>query len=507
MLNALAFPSLGWWPLAWIGTPLILLSLVGRSVKSALLVGAGAGAVFWGMHIFWLTVYLGPAPWAALVMLQTLFFGLFCTLIALAWRFTDRAGNHWWLRYLIAPAVIGGLWVARETVTSTWPYGGFSWGRLAFSQSESPFGDLASWVGVTGLSFIMAAMSALLAQFARRTRPVSLPRNVGIAAVALTVVVSVPSFPVVTNGTLRVGAVQGNADAGLFSRPAPGEILDNHIAASEPLVGQDADVVVWPENASDIDPLRNNPAARALTRISEQLGAPLITGTLTQSGTDDFNSLLLWDGEGGAVDQYDKLHPVPFAEYLPDREFWTPLAPELFSLIPRDFTRGSRDNIFTVANLRAGLAICFDIVDDALIRQMMADGAQIIISPTNNADFGRSDQSIQQLAIARIRAIETGRSVVNVSTVGVSAIIDPSGRTMTQLPTFQPGTMLANVPLSDTITPATAAGGRFDAIPTLIGLAGLVLTGVITRRTPPHERVRVNRTRGGVVRWGARILR
>src|SRR5690606_19636953 len=111
--------------------------------------------------------------------------------------------------------------------------------------------------------------------------------------------------------------------------------------------------------------------------------------------------------------------------YVPNREFWSLFAPELIGLIQRDYTPGTRDAVFDVGEATVSVNICFDIVDDRLIRGSVHDGAQAIFAQTNNADFGRSDETVQQLAIARIRAIETGRTVVNISTVGVSAVILP----------------------------------------------------------------------------------
>ena len=140
------------------------------------------------------------------------------------------------------------------------------------------------------------------------------------------------------------------------------------------------------------------------------MGAPLVTGTITEDAQGRlFNSLLLWKAGEGAVAQYDKIHPVPFAEYLPDRNFWYPFAPSLFDLVPRDYAIGTRPNVFDINGVLAGVAICFDIVDDGLIHQMIDGGAQVILAPTNNADFGHTDESVQQLAIARLRAMETSR--------------------------------------------------------------------------------------------------
>ena len=246
-------------------------------------------------------------------------------------------------------------------------------------------------------------------------------------------------------------------------------------------------MLVWPENASDLNPLADNAAAATLNRVTDGMNAPLIAGAITTDGGKIFNSLLLWKNREGAVDQYDKKHPVPFAEYIPDRDFWYPLAPDLFSLVPRDFTIGARDNLFDIGGVAAGLAICFDIVDDSLVRQMIAGGAEIIVAPTNNADFGRTDENLQQLAIARLRAIETGRSVVNVSTVGTSAIIAPDGSTIDRLPAFKPGAMVQDIPLSKTTTLATIAGQAIELTAGGVGITGIVITGFLARRNSPSS--------------------
>ena len=169
------------------------------------------------------------------------------------------------------------------------------------------------------------------------------------------------------------------------------------------------------------------------------------------------------------------MHPVPFAEYLPARDFFYPLAPDLFDMVPRDYSFGERDTVFDVAGHTAGIAICYDIVDDAIFRQMMAEGADVIFAPTNNADFGRTDQSEQQLDIAKIRAVETGRTVVNISTVGTSAIILPSGEELVRLPTFEEGYMLEEIPTSSHTTPATRLGMTFELGVSALGLLSIAM--------------------------------
>ena len=487
VVDAFAFPGYGIWPLIFVGTPLVLFALVGRSVWGSLLVGVIAGFAFWGTHILWLTVYLGPVPWLALAGLETVFYALGCALIALAWRFGDRMLTRGFGRFVVLPTLVGGLWTLREQISTTWPYGGFSWGRLSFSQSESPLRELVSWVGVAGLSFLIAMVSALMVQVFRDRRR-ALPLSAATLSV-LIVLALVPGFAVETSGTARIAAVQGNSDAGLFAANQPGDILADHLSATEPIFGENVDLIVWPENSSDLNPLEFREAASVLDRVTRELDAPMIVGTRTTDGDDLYNSLLLWERGQGSVDQYDKLNPVPFAEYIPDREFWFPLAPDLLSLVPRDFSIGTRDNVLSIGEevngtttaIEAGVAICFDIVSDALIRKMIDDGADVIIAPTNNADFGRTDESVQQLAIARLRAIETGRSVVNTSTVGTSAIIAPDGTDLDRLPTFTPGTMVEDVPLSVTRTAASNIGAPLEIAISIVSLAGLIALMVLAR--------------------------
>jgi apolipoprotein N-acyltransferase len=220
------------------------------------------------------------------------------------------------------------------------------------------------------------------------------------------------------------------------------------------------------------------------------MGAPLVVGTITVEADETFNSVLLWDvpdkpGVGYAYDQYDKIHPVPFAEYLPARDFFYPLAPNLFDMVPRDYSFGERDTVFEVAGHTAGVAICYDIVDDAIFAQMMAEGADVIFAPTNNADFGRTDQSEQQLDIAKIRAVETGRTVVNVSTVGTSAIILPDGSELVRLPTFTEGTMVESIPTTTHTTPATHLGRTLEWGVIGLGLLSLAMGWWARRRVQP----------------------
>jgi apolipoprotein N-acyltransferase len=194
------------------------------------------------------------------------------------------------------------------------------------------------------------------------------------------------------------------------------------------------------------------------------------------------------------VDQYDKKRPVPFAEYVPDRDFWNQLAPDLIGLIQRGYAFGTRDNYFDIGKNRFGVLICFEIAVDEVAQELVDSGAQAILSQSNNADFGRSDEAYQQLALARLRSIETGMPVINASTVGPSAIFD-AGKIVAYSNSFVPAYLVAEIGLKKSDTPAMGVGRFFDLANLLaLGVLALTLATIALRsrssirKTQPDQR-------------------
>lgn len=475
------FPDRDWWPLAFVGIGMFLVCLIGRRAGSALLVGFVGGLSFFLVHVSWASLYLGDLPWIALSTLEALFFAAGALLIALAYRWLPTAWPGRAGRLGMLPLVIAGLWTAREAVSDSWPYGGFAWGRAALSQSESPFASLVAWVGFAGLTFVMVLLVAVIIECVREVRLARLTRTaVAVGAVAL--VLAVPAWPVTASGTITVAAVQGNGKAGYFDVRQPGDILASQVSATLPIIDRNVDMIVWPEGGTDIDPTENRQAAAVLDYISAHMHAPLITGAITQHDGKIFNSSLVWEAGKGVVASYDKKHPVPFGEYIPDRAFWRPFAPDLIDLVQRDYTPGSKPNVVDVGGIRTGLSICFDIADDQLMADMMHGGAQVILAQTNNADFGHTDENVQQLAIARLRAIESGRSLINISTVGTSSAIGPDGRTLAQIPAYRPGAMVTAVPLGTATTPASVLSQGLQVLLAGLGIGGLLVAAAAVGR-------------------------
>lgn len=509
-----SFPEPGWWWLAPLGVAMLLIALVGRSGTGALAIGFVGGLTFFGALVLWATLFLGPVPYGALVFLMAVFLAIGAALIARAYAWLPRRWPGRMGRYVALPVAVGGLWTLREAIASTWPYGGFAWGRVAQSQSASPFGDLVSWLGLSGLSFVIVAATALalevvrtaverrgdaLARLRTSNRSADARRGdraraaAGAVAVASTVAVlaALPAFPTLTVGTMRIGAVQGDTpEAAYFIPGEPGDVIDAHFETTA-LIDPDEqiDVLLWPEGSVDLSPLYSPRIAARLSALSAEYGAPVVGNTVTvergASEPDDqyYNTQFVWTEDGWADETVDKVHPIPFGEYIPDRDFWYSLAPDLVGLIQRGYTPGEQPATLEVAGVSAGVLICYDVVDDEVVRQAMLAGGQVLFAPTNNADFGVTDELSQQLAFARLRAMETGRAVVQVSTVGNSAVYLPDGSELASLAPYEPGVMIVDVPLSDTITPAVALGRPLEWLAAGAGLA-LLLAARIGARSP-----------------------
>jgi apolipoprotein N-acyltransferase len=254
------------------------------------------------------------------------------------------------------------------------------------------------------------------------------------------------------------------------------------------------DLVVWPENASDIDPLRNPDAANVINGAVGAINAPVILGAVLEEPRPKVsNASLLYLPDRGLVARYVKQHPVPFAEYIPYRSFFRNFSDKV-DLVYSDFAAGKGPGVFRVparagGTIAAGPIICFEVAYDGLIRETVGHGANVLVVQTNNATFGYTDESVQQLAISRIRALEHGRSIVHVSTVGVSAMITPDG-TAHQLSTlFTPAVLAADLPLR---TDRTVAD-RLGPMPEILAGAGLtVMLALLATRALRRRRIKGN---------------
>ena len=503
----LSFPSMGLWFFAPVGVALLAVATAGAAAWQGAVLGLLTGVAFFWPLLTWIGIYLGPLPVIALVALESLFTALAGWAMAVVQRPVGRGVFGAW-----SPLFVALAWLVAEWLRSIAPFGGFGWGRLAFGQADAPYAPIVAYVGANGLSFLVALVGALLAFVVVRilapptaldqgaTVPAPSGREVltplGVAAVLALAPALLPTTFGAPEGQAQVIAIQGNVPKpGLDFNEERRAVTDNHARATVQAAQRVAagelpvpDLVLWPENSSDIDPLRNDDAKRVITSAVSAIGAPTLVGAvLREPGENLSNAALLYQPGGEITERYVKQRPVPFAEYMPYRSFFRAITP-MVDLLSKDFVPGDRDVVFTVPSasdtpIRFASPICFEVSIDDVMAAPVAMGANLLVVPTNNATFGYTDESVQQLAISRIRAMEFGRAIVHISTVGVSALITPDGTAHQQTSLFTQEILAGELPLLHATTPATHLGAWPMALAVPL-LAWGLLRGLRRPRAP-----------------------
>jgi apolipoprotein N-acyltransferase len=489
LLLYLSFPPRTLWWLALPAFGLLWAVLHGRGIRAGFGWGFVFGLSFLLPLLTWIGSLVGPAPWVALCVFEALFFGLAGAGIALVSRLP--AGPLW------AAAV----WVGGEALRSRVPFGGMPWGRVGFGQPDGPLLPVASIGGVPLLSFATVLAGLALGELVRRiVRDPGVVRRgplllVGPAAVLVLTLVAgplaalVPATPGAPDRTVTIAAVQGNVPRlGLDFNAQRRAVLDNHVRVTEQLGADVAagrrpqpDIVIWPENSSDIDPLQNPDAAAQIDRAARAVKAPILVGAVLRNpdGLTTTNSSLVWEAGLGVVERNDKRRLQPFGEYMPWRSFFRHLS----SYVDRAgyFVPGPGPGAVDMAGIRVGIAICWEVAFDDLVEQSVDAGATVLAVPSNNATFGFSEMTYQQLAMSQVRAVEHDRSVIVATTSGVSATITPDGTVTASTREFTPDVLVDRTTLRDTTTLAT----RLGPVPELVLVALGVVTigvGIVTRR-------------------------
>ena len=491
----LAFPDVGWWIAAPVAIAMFYVAILRATARGAFGYGWLLGMAFFLPHLWWAFVAVGPVPWIALSALESIAIGLVGCLFVHVKRskLLDRAR---WLE----PAVFSVLWVALELLRSGWPFGGFPWGRVAFSAVDSPFVRLAWLGGAPLVSFAVVLVGAMVgaAVVALRERRLLAATAAALASVAAFVApIGVPLDGRAETGTLSVAWVQGNlANEGLDSFERAREVTQNHRDASLDLAAREPntpiDLVIWPESASDIDPRFDAETAGDITVAAQALDAPILLGTNDYTPENGrYNLSLVWlpDGTQLAGAEYRKQVPAAFAEYIPIRSIARIFSKEV-DRISTDVLPGKDPARIEVPitslgrTVTLGPIICFEVAYDWVPRQAAREGAEFLAVQTNNATFGVTPESTQQLAMSRLRAIETGRATLQVSTVGVSAVISPTGRVVDRAELFTRAAGIAEIPLRTSLTPATHWGGPLEVAFEAFGaaIAGLAIALRMRRR-------------------------
>lgn len=484
MLLYLSGPPRTLWWLAPIAFAALALVVYGRRTRAGFGYGLCFGLGYMVPLLAWTGVFVGPVAWLPLSAAEALLVALSGAALAVVMR-------------LPAWPVWGALlWVAGEVLRGLFPFGGFPWGNVAFTQPDGIYLPLATIAGtplialaVALTGFGAAALVRTLVVDRRRT-----PRKVLAPALAMVLPVAAAfgAIPLVgtdaNDGTAVVAIVQGNVPrAGLDFNSQRRAVLDNHVERTEQLAddviagsAEQPDLVIWPENSSDIDPYRNPDAWAGIERAARAIDAPIAVGSVL-IGDDDLprNTVLLWDPERGPVEQYTKRKLQPFGETMPWRSFFrlfTPTVDRAGRFVP-----GERPVVFDMANARVGLATCYEVAFNDVVRESVA-GTNLLAVPTNNATFGHSEMTYQQLAMDRVRAVEHGRSVIVSATSGVSAFVHPDGSVSQRTGMFTDAAPVERVALRSTTTLSDRLGSSPEWVMSLAGLAALAAAVVIRRR-------------------------
>ncbi|MFF2196649.1 apolipoprotein N-acyltransferase [Streptomyces sp. NPDC058157] len=482
VLLYLSFPPRPLWWLAPFALALLAGCLRGRRARAGFGLGFLFGLGYLLPLLVWTSEGVGPVPWLALVTLESLLIGLAGLGIALVSRLPA------------APLWSAAVWVAVEALRARAPFGGFSWGRLAYGQADGIFVPLAAVGGTPLLSFAVALCGFGLygaARIARRQ-----PTRAAAALAALTVVAPVGAAlaarPLVSDaaedGTAVAAVIQGNVPrAGFDFNAQRRQVLDNHAnrtiqLAEDVRAGRvpKPDFVVWPENSSDIDPFTQPDAHAVIDNAVKAVGVPTAIGSVLAPETGPLrNTMILWDPVKGPVDTYDKRKIQPFGERIPMRSFVRLFSSDV-DRVRRDFGPGKEPGVFDMAGTGVGMVTCYEAAFDDAVRSTVRAGAQVIAVPSNNATFGRTEMTYQQLAMDRIRAVEHSRSVLVPVTSGVSAVIRPDGTVVKQTKMFTADALVDEIPLRSTETPATRLGPLPEYALVLLAAGGL--GAVLARR-------------------------
>ena len=358
------------------------------------------GFIYNAIVLYWSGKFVGAVPWLLLSFLQALFY-IPVGAVAKRW------GSIW--------LTIGAL-LLMEEIRSIFPFGGFGWTRIAFSQIESPASAILPYGGVLALS----ALTLLLASLISKIRIGNLAKlTLIIIGLAL-----IPGNPQ-GSGSVRLLAIQGNTPSvGLEFNSRAQAVFNLHRDATYKYATGSYDAIIWPENAVDIDPSLYPSVAADIEKLTSDKQAPLIAGVVLKRDGSPVNASVMYNSDSGAVSTYIKRGLTPFGEYMPLRGLAEIISP--FAATVVDFKPGNELVTHEVAGAALGPIICYEIINDRLVAEMSSYSDALIVQ-TNSATFAGTAESRQQLAITRIRALENSRSILSVSTIGISAFISANG--------------------------------------------------------------------------------
>lgn len=446
LLLSAAFEPIAMWWLAPIATALEMYAL-SKSEGKFLNVLAFA-LTFNLVLLHWTSIYVGSLPWIILATGLTLFY---LPLVAV-----KRLGISFF------PLIF----IVMEEIRNHFPFQGFGWARISYSQADAPYAKIAAHGGAVALSAITVLIGLFIFHLFKK--------ELNLLIILPIVLVFIPNN-VSINTTTNALLIQGNVPKlGLDFNSRATEVFKYHVAETTSALKSDKEVdfILWPENAVDVDPFRNPEVFETLNTFT----TPLILGAIVNRDKEVLNSSILWTKEKQNV--YVKQHLTPFGEYIPLRALASKISPLVDDV--RDFSAGNESIIFSIGAAKIAPIICFELLDDQILH-VAAKSSNLLAVQTNSATFGDSAESAQQLQITRIRAIEHSRNVLSVSTTGYSAVIDSNGQVLQKTAMGTAEHLYAQVGLISSTSPRDRIGNWAFVI-TLIWMLFVARRAYIYRR-------------------------
>ena len=410
-LVAFSLPPWGWWPLAFVGIAILDRVLTDRPRRSCFVRGwlFGMGWLPAGMAWMW---FMTPAGWIAATVVYAGYIGAACAV---------APSGPW--RRLGVPAAI----TVAEAIRWCFPFGGVPLGSLAISQAAGPLAPVVRVGGALLLTWVtLVAGMALSALLQRQWRPAA----AGVVVVVAVLVMAVAAAPDGrTVGSVRIAVVQGGGKQGTRAVDTdPGVVFQRHLDATRSLVPGRMDVVVWPENVVDVTTFSTSAERTQIAAEAARLDVPILVGVTEDAGPNHFRNaevVVLPDGSLG--DRYDKVRIVPFGEFLPLRSLIDLVPGQPTNLVPRDAIAGDGPATLQLPKGPAAVVISWEVFFGGRARDGVKHGGLVLLNPTNGSSYRGTILQTQQIASSRLRALETGRWVVQVAPTGFSAFVTPDG--------------------------------------------------------------------------------
>lgn len=480
---AAAAPPRGWWLLVPLGVALWVLALRGHAWRRRAGIGSVTGLVWFGSSLYWLSDFT-VAGYVAIVVVETaLLTAVACAVPASQ---ADRPWHGWWA----VPALL----MLLDAVQTAFPFGGFPLPSLALSQLDGPFAAAAPVGGsllVTGAAAVAgSAVAAAVAAIGRE--PVVGPAVALAGAAVLPPLVGGVAAATTTTVTGRIDTaiVQGGGPRGVravFTDPQ--DTTDRHLAVAG-RISSSPDLVLFPENVvTSHGPVAGGENGRAIAELARRLGSPVVVGVTETDGSGFRNAALLWGPGGRQTGRYEKEHRVPFGEYVPGRAVLEKVT-DLTALVPRDAIAGRGTAVLDVAGRRLGTVISYEVFFADRVREAVRAGGELILVPTNASSYVTDEVPSIEVAAARLRAVESGRSVVQAAPTGYSAVVDPDGTVRTRSGLGEPALLRETITSRSGLTPYIRLGDG----PYIVAAAAVVTVALLTGRRPVLRHVvQVNR--------------